>query len=486
MKTKNKNNILSRFFYFKIGKSVFCIITIALLISLGFFFAIIYPELYQLYEIYTIRPNNNTELVQPQEKIKIKYNLPISEKKAESSFSIFPEKKGKITWERNYLFGYSKVLVFTPEDYFDENKDYTLKVGQVESIFGTKLSNRIYTFSTVKPFNIIETYPKNDQKDINVNPELKVITDGIGNYFNFNFKLEPNTELKVKDKIEENNQTTFTIDPTTQLGQGIDYILTIKQIYVPNTKAVNTKTYHFTTQPPVEISKILPEDKDQSAHVKRKIALTFNKAIDHQQAEANFSLTPETKGGITWKDNTMSFTPEDKLAKNTEYTIKELGNIKSTQDDSFLEGNRIYTFKTKDTDLYPPAPTWEPRYKEGKYIQVSLENQTLYAYEDGELLDSFLISSGVAGFPTPTGDFSVFSKVRSTRMSHTYGPGNPNNYDLPGVPFVLAFSGPYTIHGTYWHSNFGHQMSHGCINMYTPDAEWIYNWAPIGTPVVVE
>ncbi|MFA6296345.1 MAG: L,D-transpeptidase family protein [Patescibacteria group bacterium] len=486
MSKTNKKNILSRFFYFKINKSAFCILTLFFLIILGFVFAIAYQDLYQIYEVYTIRNNNSTELVQPNEKIRIKYNIPISERKAQSSFSIYPQTKGKVTWERNYLFGYSKVLVFSPETFFDENQNYTVKIGNIESIFGTKIADRTYTFSTVKPFKIIETYPKNDEKDINVNPELKVVTDGIGDYFNFNFKLEPATELKVREKIEENNQTVFILDPVTQLGQGINYTFTVKQTYTPNKKAIDTKTFHFSTLPPVEITKVLPENNDQNVHVKRKVSLVFNKPVDQQQVVSNFSLTPETKGNIEWKDNTMTFTPEDKFAKNTEYKIKVIGGIKSTQDASFLEGDKEYIFKTRDTDQYPPQPTWEPKYKEGKYIQVSLENQTLYAYDEGELIDSFLISSGISAFPTPTGDFKIFSKVLSARMSHTYGPGNPNNYDLPGVPFVLAFNGPYTIHGTYWHSNFGHPMSHGCVNMYTPDAEWVYNWAPISTPVVIE
>ena len=61
------------------------------------------------------------------------------------------------------------------------------------------------------------------------------------------------------------------------------------------------------------------------------------------------------------------------------------------------------------------------------------------------------------------------------------GPG----YDLPGVQWVSWFSGDYSIHGTYWHHNFGHPMSHGCINATDGDAEFIYNWAPVGTPVYI-
>jgi lipoprotein-anchoring transpeptidase ErfK/SrfK len=60
------------------------------------------------------------------------------------------------------------------------------------------------------------------------------------------------------------------------------------------------------------------------------------------------------------------------------------------------------------------------------------------------------------------------------------GPG----YWLPNVPYVMYFFGAYAIHGTYWHNNFGRPMSHGCINLSTPAAAWLFSWASIGTPVV--
>jgi lipoprotein-anchoring transpeptidase ErfK/SrfK len=61
------------------------------------------------------------------------------------------------------------------------------------------------------------------------------------------------------------------------------------------------------------------------------------------------------------------------------------------------------------------------------------------------------------------------------------GPG----YNLPNVPWVMYFAGANAIHGAYWHNNFGRPMSHGCVNMRISEAQWLYNWASIGTPVVV-
>ena len=61
------------------------------------------------------------------------------------------------------------------------------------------------------------------------------------------------------------------------------------------------------------------------------------------------------------------------------------------------------------------------------------------------------------------------------------GPG----YRLPNVQWVQYFVGANALHGTYWHHNFGHPMSHGCVNLTNKDARFLYNWAPYGTPVVV-
>jgi lipoprotein-anchoring transpeptidase ErfK/SrfK len=97
----------------------------------------------------------------------------------------------------------------------------------------------------------------------------------------------------------------------------------------------------------------------------------------------------------------------------------------------------------------------------------------------------FWVSTGIWKYPTPEGNFKILSKVRSTRMTGFYGPDNPDNYDLPNVPHVMPFYKAYAIHGAYWHFKFGTRVSHGCVNMKLKDAEFMYNWADIGTPVKI-
>ena len=111
-----------------------------------------------------------------------------------------------------------------------------------------------------------------------------------------------------------------------------------------------------------------------------------------------------------------------------------------------------------------------------RWIDVNLAQQMLYAYEGDTVVASFLVSTGVWQFPTVTGQFHIYVKYRYTLMA---GDG----YYLPDVPYTMYFYKGYGIHGTYWHNNFGHPMSHGCVNMYTPDAEWMFYWASVGTLV---
>jgi lipoprotein-anchoring transpeptidase ErfK/SrfK len=106
-----------------------------------------------------------------------------------------------------------------------------------------------------------------------------------------------------------------------------------------------------------------------------------------------------------------------------------------------------------------------------------LSEQRLTAYQGDTAVFSSLVSTGVAGRRTPVGNFAVRTKVRAQTMS---GPG----YNLPNVQWVMYFAGENAIHGTYWHKNFGHPMSHGCVNLPTAEAGWLYKWASIGTPVV--
>ena len=49
-------------------------------------------------------------------------------------------------------------------------------------------------------------------------------------------------------------------------------------------------------------------------------------------------------------------------------------------------------------------------------------------------------------------------------------------YNLPNVPNNMFFYKGYAIHGAYWHNNFGHPMSHGCINSPLASVAQLFEW----------
>jgi len=124
-----------------------------------------------------------------------------------------------------------------------------------------------------------------------------------------------------------------------------------------------------------------------------------------------------------------------------------------------------------------PAPAAPQPSGSGKWIDVNLSAQSLIAYDGQTAVFNARVSTGIWRYPTVVGTFQVYVKYASTRM---VGPG----YNLPNVPWTMYFYRGYALHGTYWHNNFGTPMSHGCVNLSIPDAQWLYNWAPVGTRVV--
>ncbi len=110
---------------------------------------------------------------------------------------------------------------------------------------------------------------------------------------------------------------------------------------------------------------------------------------------------------------------------------------------------------------------------EDKHIYVDLSAQKLYAYDGTREFMQTLVATGRWG-KTPVGNFHIWTKLRATRMS---GGSGADYYNLPNVPSVMYFYNDFGIHGAYWHNNFGHTMSHGCVNMRIAEAKTLFDWA---------
>ena len=126
------------------------------------------------------------------------------------------------------------------------------------------------------------------------------------------------------------------------------------------------------------------------------------------------------------------------------------------------------------TVIPSPAEPWE--IDEARWIDVDLSDQTLTAYENGVAVHTTLVSTSLPQTPTPTGQFRIWVKFRTDDMAG-------EDYYLEDVPYVMYFYQGYGLHGVTWHGNFGHPMSHGCVNLPSEGAEWLFNWADVETLV---
>ena len=114
-----------------------------------------------------------------------------------------------------------------------------------------------------------------------------------------------------------------------------------------------------------------------------------------------------------------------------------------------------------------------------KWIDVSLFEQTVAAYEGDQMVYATLTSTGLRRWPTVQGLYRIHHKFALDGM--TGRKGEPDYYSLEDVPWVMYFHEDYALHGAYWHDGFGYQHSHGCINLAPQDAKWLYDWT---TPTV--
>lgn len=129
------------------------------------------------------------------------------------------------------------------------------------------------------------------------------------------------------------------------------------------------------------------------------------------------------------------------------------------------------------------APEWSPALFPRR-IAVDLTSQWLTAYEGDTPVFRAPVATGKDGFNTPAGNFAVYSKYPMQTMT---GAAGGETWNVPNIPFVQYVVGGVALHGTYWHDLWGTgvRMSHGCINLNIDDAQWLYEWADVGTPVEV-
>lgn len=136
------------------------------------------------------------------------------------------------------------------------------------------------------------------------------------------------------------------------------------------------------------------------------------------------------------------------------------------------------------------AKTFVATLGQGKVIVISLANQTLDAYDNGNKVVSTLVTTGQPALPTPPGDYTVLRKNSPWEMVSDWPPGTIGWYAPSWVQWVLWFrSDGYGIHDAPWRSTYGpgteQYGSHGCVNVPASPMATLYQWADIGTRVIV-
>jgi hypothetical protein len=201
------------------------------------------------------------------------------------------------------------------------------------------------------------------------------------------------------------------------------------------------------------------------------------------------------KADSTWAIN-RSPSPGPRLYYGTTHWITAL--VVDKRDGSQLYKaydnlyNSYYYIPPKWVHIFSPeeiAPLSPQVPEDEKRIEIHLNRQLLLAYEWNVLVYAARVATGQKNYESPIGQFRTFHKRPTYHM--TGGADEFLVFDLPGVPWdsYITDSG-VALHGTYWHNDFGHPHSHGCINMTPEDAKWIYRWTlpsvPTGERLLLE
>ena len=182
--------------------------------------------------------------------------------------------------------------------------------------------------------------------------------------------------------------------------------------------------------------------------------------------------------------------------------LAPLGREKASEvgiDTTPVDGSGLPVFdESLFYEIYNPNPQGDPAATGKKWIEVSLSQQQLWAYQGNTLISTSLVSTGIEPNHTEQGTFHVRYKLEKTDMAGitdsngqviALGEGEGQTgtpYDVKDVPHVMYFNyDAEALHGAYWHNNFGVPMSHGCVNLPLDFATWLFDWAPLGTLVWV-
>lgn len=163
------------------------------------------------------------------------------------------------------------------------------------------------------------------------------------------------------------------------------------------------------------------------------------------------------------------------------FTVVQLtGKKQIVGDKTYWETAEGWWMREMDGTVTNPAPPPAGVGPSERWIDVNLGLQTLVAFEGHKPVFATLISSGrhnddpTKDHRTRSGDFRIREKHVSATMDNDTATDGP--YSIEDVPWIMYFDGSTALHGAFWHSRFGHERSHGCVNMTPTDAHALFGW----------
>lgn len=203
---------------------------------------------------------------------------------------------------------------------------------------------------------------------------------------------------------------------------------------------------------------------------------------------------PATSGGVVKIEGAAKYTADTEKKTIGSAGLITKGAVVGLAGDPFSFWGVAYQkttegFWVKLADLASPALEVPGDLGQNeKWIDVDLGKQVLVAFEGKRAVFAARISSGRRNpwdaqhdYPTPTGQYHIREKHVTTTMDGDLAADGP--YSIEDVPWVMYFRGSFALHGAFWHDDFGHARSHGCINIAPQDARALFFWAEPRLPV---
>lgn len=181
-------------------------------------------------------------------------------------------------------------------------------------------------------------------------------------------------------------------------------------------------------------------------------------------------------------------TPPKRGDRLDRFTIAQLtGKTRLSESRLYYEtedGHWLRDLELTTTKPGPPPPDLAPG---EKWIDINLTTQSLVAFEGGKPVFATIVSTGRRDDKDPTKDHRTVQgsfRIREKHISATMDDDGASDgpYSIQDVPWIMYFEGGYALHGAFWHSAFGRERSHGCVNLQPIDANFVFGWAEPRVP----